>query len=211
MVFLRTTLGPDANPLLRGRSVYLRPPLAGDYEAWSGLRAASEDHLRPFEPAWARDELSRPAFRRRLRHYQREHREDHGISFFIFRSRDNALLGGVTLSNLRRGVTQAVTVGYWIGGPYAGQGYMSASVALATAYAFDDLKLHRVEAACLPHNKASIRVLEKNGFQREGLARRYLRINNDWQDHLLFARLVDDPLPGSEQDVAHDSRPLERT
>lgn len=199
MAFLRSSLVPETVQLVRGPNVALRPPIISDYAEWAELRALSRDHLRPFEPAWTRDELTRTAFRRRIRHYQREQREDHGTSFFIFRNSDDALLGGLTLSNIRRGVTQAVTLGYWMGQPFAGHGYMTEAVAIAVRQAFDELRLHRVEAACLPHNIASIRVLERNGFAREGLARRYLRINGIWQDHILFGLLSEDPRPPVER------------
>jgi ribosomal-protein-alanine N-acetyltransferase len=172
--------------------VFLRYPLPSDYLAWAELRAASRDHLAPWEPLWAHDELTRSAYRRRIRHYQQEARDDLGYALFVMRADDDALLGGITLGNVRRGVTQAAVLGYWIGARYAGRGYMTAAVRAAVPFVFDTLKLHRLEAACLPSNAASIRVLEKNGFQREGLARSYLKINGSWQDHLLFALIEDD-------------------
>lgn len=196
MAFLRSGIGGDWLPHVRVDGIHLRPPHMGDYAAWAELRALSRDHLTPWEPQWTRDELSRDAFRRRVRHYQRELREDLGYAFFLFRDLDDRLLGGITLSNVRRGVTQAAAVGYWIGKPFAGRGLMSKAVSGVVRFAFEELKLHRLEAACMPSNAASIRVLEKNGFQREGLARRYLKINGVWQDHLLYATLADDPREG---------------
>ncbi|MCL4767961.1 MAG: GNAT family N-acetyltransferase [Hyphomicrobiaceae bacterium] len=193
MAFLRSGLGSEATPLVRVGGLYLRPPHMGDYGAWAELRARSRSHLVPWEPQWWRDELSRDAFRRRVRHYQRELREDLGYAFLLFREADDGLLGGLTLSNVRRGVTQAAAVGYWTGQPYAGRGHMTMALSGAMVFAFDELKLHRLEAACMPRNQASIRVLERNGFQREGLARRYLKIDGVWQDHLLYATLADDP------------------
>lgn len=193
MVFLRSGLNSDWVPHVRTDGLHLRPPHMGDYVEWAELRAQSRDHLVPWEPQWTRDELSREAFRRRVRHYQRELREDLGYAFFIFREPDETLLGGITLSNVRRGVTQAASVGYWIGKPYAGRGYMKKALSAILRFAFDELKLHRLEAACMPTNRASIRVLEANGFRHEGLARRYLKINGVWQDHLLYATLSDDP------------------
>jgi len=195
MAFLRSNLGQDVAPLVRGHNLYLRPPVLGDYGAWAELRAMSRAHLKPFEPTWARDDLTRTAYRRRVRHYQKELRDDLSVSFFIFRQADNSLMGGVTLSNIRRGVTQAASLGYWIGVAYAGQGHMTRAVSLAVGFAFNDLRLHRIEAACLQHNAPSIRVLERNGFLREGLARRYLRIDGEWQDHLVFGLLWEDPRP----------------
>lgn len=197
MAFLRSSLISDVQPYVQGAGVHLRPPAMGDYGAWAELRNLSRDHLIPWEPQWSRDELSKAAFRRRLRHYNREMKDDLGYAFLIFRDRDDALLGGATLSNVRRGVTQAAALGYWVGRPHARRGYMTAAVSAITGFVFDELKLHRLEAACLPHNVASIGVLQRTGFRQEGLARHYLRINGNWQDHLLFALLNDDPRPAA--------------
>ncbi|MCG8560305.1 MAG: GNAT family N-acetyltransferase [Hyphomicrobiales bacterium] len=193
MAFLRSVTTPETGPVVYGDGVVLRPPQMTDYPAWAELRALSREFLTPWEPAWTSNELTRASFRRRLRHYAKELREDLGYAFFLLRSEDESLLGGLTLSNVRRGVTQACTLGYWVGAPYARQGCMSAAVKATVPFVFDTLRLHRLEAACLPHNTASVRLLERCGFQREGLARRYLRINGVWQDHLLFALLDDDP------------------
>jgi ribosomal-protein-alanine N-acetyltransferase len=102
-------------------------------------------------------------------------------------------VGGLTLANIRRGCAQAGSLGYWMGAPYARRGYMTAAVAAIIPFAFATLKLHRIEAACIPGNIASIRLLEKTGFQREGFARQYLCIDGVWQDHLLFARIREEP------------------
>jgi [ribosomal protein S5]-alanine N-acetyltransferase len=192
MAFLRASNGPDHDPEIRGRGVTLRAPTMTDYASWAELRAQSRAHLTPWEPQWSRDELSRSAFRRRLRHYSREWREDLGYAFFIFRAGDGALLGGLTVSNVRRGVAQTATLGYWLGERYCGRGHMTDAVAAAMPFLFNELRLHRIEAACLPQNSASIRVLEKCGFKSEGVARQYLRIAGAWQDHLLFAMLDGD-------------------
>ena len=170
----------------------MRQPAMSDYPAWAELRALSRQHLSPWEPQWARDELSRSSFRRRLRLYQRELRDDLGYAYFIMREGDGALLGSITLSNVRRGVSQAASVGYWIGAPHVRQGYMTDAVRALATFAFRTLTLHRLEAACLPHNTASARVLAKAGFRREGLARQYLKIDGVWQDHELYARLSSD-------------------
>jgi [ribosomal protein S5]-alanine N-acetyltransferase len=192
MVFLKSTMLPDFTPQLSGHGVVLRAPQMTDYPDWAELRAMSREHLAPWEPQWARDELTRAAFRRRLRYYAREMREDLGYAMFIFREEDEALVGGVTVSNVRRGVSQSAALGYWIGLPYTRRGYMAGAVKVVAEFCFEELLLHRIEAACLPSNAGSIRVLERSGFVREGLARHYLRINGAWQDHVLFSRLVDD-------------------
>src|SRR5690606_36515032 len=177
------------NRVLMGETVYLRPPRYSDWRSWAALREESRSFLAPWEPTWPADALSRAAFRRRQRHVSLEWHEDTGYSFFIFRREDDRLVGGVTLSNVRRGIAQAASLGYWTGAPFAHQGYMSAALEALLPYAFERLGLHRIEAACLPHNVASRRLLERAGFREEGLARRYLKINGAWQDHTLYAPL----------------------
>jgi len=175
--------------------VVLRHPAMQDYAAWAELRALSRQHLTPWEPQWARDELTRSAFRRRLRQAQREARDDHGYAYLIFGDPGPMLLGGLNISNVRRGVAQAASIGYWMGAPHVGRGYMTDAVDAAAAFAFASLQLNRLEAACLPVNTASKRVLEKVGFTLEGRARRYLKIDGRWQDHDLYGLLHDDPRP----------------
>lgn len=193
MAFLRTSLMADSQPFIEESGLLLRPPAMSDYAAWAELRNRSREHLVPWEPQWAADELTRSAFRRRLRHYNREMKEGLGYAFLIFRSDSAELVGGVTLSNVRRGVTQAASLGYWMGQPFSRRGYMTRAVAGALHFGFDDLQLHRIEAACLPQNEGSIRVLRNNSFVQEGLARSYLKIDGTWRDHLLFAVLAGDP------------------
>lgn len=192
MAFLRSVSAPDFGPVVHGSSVYLRAPQSNDYLAWAELRAQSREFLTPWEPTWSSSELTKISYRRRLKHYARDLREDLGYAFFMFRSEDDALLGGLTLSNVRRGVTQACTLGYWVGEPYASQGFMTAGVNAVIPFVFDSLRLHRLEAACLPNNEASKRLLETAGFTHEGLARSYLKINGIWQDHLLYALVEGD-------------------
>ena len=195
MAFFRSVSFSEQLPAIAGDKVVLRAPQMADHAEWSALRAASRDFLTPWEPTWPADDLTRAAFRRRIRRYAEDQRSDLAYPFFIFRKSDSVLVGGLTLANIRRGCAQAASLGYWMGASYAGQGYMTAAVATVLPFAFGTLRLHRVEAACIPGNDASIRLLEHTGFQREGFARQYLCINGTWQDHLLFARLRDDPSP----------------
>lgn len=182
---------PFAEHVLRGHGLILRLPRNDDYEAWSRLREASRTHLEPWEPLWPEDDLTRPAFRRRLRRYAGELANDQSVPFFIFRE-TGELIGGLTIANIRRGVAQSATIGYWMGATHAQKGHMTNAVRLACRFGFDQLHLHRIEAACIPENEASRRVLEKAGFRREGYAREYLCIAGKWQDHLLHALLPED-------------------
>jgi [ribosomal protein S5]-alanine N-acetyltransferase len=192
MAFFRTVSLPETPPAIERYGVLLRPPQMADYAEWASLRERSRAFLVPWEPTWPADDLTRGAFRRRLKRYAEDQRTDQAYAFFIFRQADNVLVGGLTLANVRRGVAQAGSLGYWLGEPFVRRGYMSAAVKALLPFTFGTLKLHRVEAACIPTNVASIRLLEKCGFMREGYAREYLCINGVWQDHLLYARLAND-------------------
>ncbi|HEX3938113.1 MAG TPA: GNAT family protein [Xanthobacteraceae bacterium] len=191
MAFFRTINFSEPLPSIDGDGVTLRTPQMTDFEEWAALRETSRDFLTPWEPTWPDDDLTRSAFRRRLKRYAEDLRSDQGYPFLIARHSDGALVGGLTLANIRRGVAQAGSLGYWMGLPYIRHGYMTAAVRAVIAFAFTSLRLHRLEAACIPTNIASIQLLEKTGFGREGYAREYLCIDGLWQDHLLYARLKD--------------------
>jgi [ribosomal protein S5]-alanine N-acetyltransferase len=193
MALFRTLSSPEPLPPIAGQGVVLRMPQITDYQAWADLRETSRKFLTPWEPTWPADDLTRPAFRQRIRRYVEDVRTDQAYPFFAFRQEDNALVGALALANIRRGVAQAGSLGYWTGAPYIRRGYMTAAVRALIPVVFDVLRLHRLEAACIPTNLASIRLLEKTGFRREGYARGYLCINGTWQDHLLYARLQSDP------------------
>jgi ribosomal-protein-alanine N-acetyltransferase len=180
---------------LAGDRIFLRLPERADYEAWASLRAGSRGFLVPWEPIWPPDALSRANFRARIARYTEDWRSDQAYNFFIF-THDEALVGGIGLSNVRRGVSETASLGYWIGEPHARQGYMTAALPLVLDFAFERLRLHRVEAACLPTNVPSRALLLRAGFQEEGHARQYLCIEGKWQDHLLFAILQQDPRSG---------------
>ncbi|WP_339913496.1 GNAT family protein [uncultured Brevundimonas sp.] len=194
-------MAESTGTVVEGEGVILRPPRYTDYVAWANLRDASRAYLQPWEPAWPEDDLSRLAFRRRMAIYGREMEQGNAWPFFIFDADGDTLLGAITLSNVRRGVAEVGTLGYWIGERAAGQGYGTAATRAMLAFAFGPLNLHRVEAACVPDNLASRRVLEKAGFVHEGMARAYLKINGVWADHLLFG-CVNDEVDRS------DTRPL---
>ena len=192
MAFFRTVSFSEPLPIIEGEGVFLRAPQMADFPEWATLREGSRAFLTPWEPTWLPNDLTRGAFRRRLKRYAEDLRSDQAYPFFLFRRVDNALVGGLTLANVRRGVAQAGSLGYWIGEPYARCGFMTAGVNALIPFVFEQLRLHRLEAACIPGNTASIRLLERTGFTREGFARQYLCINGVWQDHFLYALLASD-------------------
>jgi [ribosomal protein S5]-alanine N-acetyltransferase len=167
----------------------LRLPQHSDFRAWSGLRLASRDFLVPWEPTWAEDHLSRKAFTNRIYWAARAEAQGTALPLFLIRREDAALIGAVTLDNIRRGPAQAGTFGYWIGQSFARQGYMREALRAVVHHAFTELDLSRIEAACLPENVASRGVLEKSGFKYEGVAQSYLQINGRWRNHVLYACL----------------------
>jgi ribosomal-protein-alanine N-acetyltransferase len=193
MVLIPGLSRAEEGPRLAGARTVLRYPASGDFEAWAALREASRSFLTPWEPLWPSDDLSRPAWRRRLRRYQRDVKDDRAYAFFVFERETMALAGGLTLSNVRRGVSQSASLGYWAGERFAGRRLISDAVRALMPWAFGPLGLHRVEAACIEGNMPSRRVLTACGFRHEGLARAYLRIAGEWRDHMLFALLDDDP------------------
>jgi ribosomal-protein-alanine N-acetyltransferase len=175
---------------LRSAKLLLRPPEIDDFKAWVELRKSSRSFLEPWEPEWSEDEFARSAFRFRLHAYNKLSQEGRGQALFIFNLPDQTLLGAINISNVRRGVAQMATLGYWVGKPFAQKGYMSEALQLLMPHMFSEMGLHRIEAACLPHNLPSISLLKKTGFEQEGYAKNYLKIAGKWEDHILFARLT---------------------
>jgi ribosomal-protein-alanine N-acetyltransferase len=148
--------------------------------------------LEPWEPTWRRDELTEGAYRARVIRGKQEYASGQAVPLLLFHRQNMTLLGGITIGYIRRGAAQSCMIGYWMGEPHAGQGHMFAALRLVIPYIFAGLELHRIEAACIPDNARSIRLLEKAGFQREGYLRGYLKINGQWHDHVMFSLLATD-------------------
>ena len=170
----------------------LRLPQHADYRAWAALRESSAAFLTPWEPTWAPDHLSRKSFTGRVTWAARVEADGSALPLFLIRRTDGVLLGAITLDHIRRGPAQAGTIGYWIGQPFARQGYMREAIEAVSQHAFQQLDLSRIEAACLPDNAASRGVLEKSGFKYEGVAQAYLQIAGRWRNHVLYALLRHD-------------------
>ena len=191
MNLLDALLRPQV-PVLKGDRISLSLPKRSDYAAWRDLRSESARFLRPWEPEWAPDELSSDAFAARLRRYYGEARHRTGFTFFLFDRTGTTLCGGITLGQIRRGVAQSGTLGYWMGERFAGMGLMREAVEEVARFAFSSERLHRIEAACLPQNERSIGLLSRCGFSCEGRLRSYLKIAGRWEDHCLYALLAEE-------------------
>lgn len=172
---------------LDGSGIYLRVPVRTDYRDWSQLREQSREHLVPWEPAWPKNANSRSDWRVRMSAWRALRQSGRAYAFLIFSKADDALCGGITLSNVRRGAAMSGTLGYWLGGPATGQGYMREATRLVCDWAFQTLQLKRIEAAAVLDNHRSHRVLEMSGFIKEGMATSYLEIAGERRDHVLFA------------------------
>ena len=170
----------------------LRPPMHSDFGPWTALRADSRDYLVPWEPTWAADHLSRKSFTNRVYWASRSIASGSAIPLFLIRREDNALVGALTLDNIRRGPAQCGTLGYWTGQPFARHGYMREAIQAMVHHAYEKLDLSRIEAACLPENVASRALLESSGFKYEGVAQSYLQINGRWRNHVLYSALRSD-------------------
>jgi ribosomal-protein-alanine N-acetyltransferase len=185
-------LGRGRKVRLDTERMILRPPVHGDYRAWAALREESRAFLVPWEPTWAADHLTRKSFTNRVYWAQRSISNGTAVPLFLIRRADEALMGAITLDNIRRGPAQAGTTGYWIGEHYARHGYMREAVLALVHHAFTTLDLSRIEAGCLPENTPSRRLLESCGYKYEGVAQSYLQINGRWRNHVLYANLRHD-------------------
>ena len=177
---------------LTGKRVFLRPPKRRDALKWQKLRMASKSFLVPWEPSWDASSCTRRAYLRYLKNSNYLANMDRAYSFLIFKIEDKTLLGGINIGNVRRGVSQSASLGYWIGAKHSRNGYMKEALKLLIPSLFVDLRLNRIEAATLEENIASKNLLKKIGFKKEGVLRKYLKINGTWRDHILYGLLEND-------------------
>ena len=147
---------------LMGHNYYLRPPLQSDSDNWIKLREISREHLEQYEPEWEDNHLTHAGFKGYLSRIKNLQLERRGEGYLIFDIFSNRLLGSITLSNMRFGSVKSAWVGYWTGVSYVKQGVMCEALMILLNHAFDDYKLNRIEAATLPENVASQKLLEKN-------------------------------------------------
>ena len=177
---------------LTGERVFLRPPKRRDALKWQKLRMSSKSFLVPWEPSWDASSCTRRAYLRYFKNSNYLANMDRAYSFLIFKTDDKTLLGGINIGNVRRGVSQSASLGYWIGEKHSRNGYMKEALKLLIPSLFVDLRLNIIEAATLEENIASKNLLKKIGFKKEGVLRKYLKINGTWRDHILYGLLEND-------------------
>jgi len=187
---MKTLKIPPADEVeIRGERVYLQVPTMSDYEQWHALRSTSADFIRPFEPTWQDGHLTRRMFRRRVRWVRDSAQEMRALALFIFRIEDDALIGGLTIENIRDWPVCSASIGFWIGKTHARQGYMTDALTAVVAEALETYGITRLEAACVAENEASRRLLQQCGFEFTSRAMALLEINGRWRDHDCFVRL----------------------
>ena len=172
--------------------VELRLPEPEDVDAFLELVVRNRDHFRPYEPRRPPTYFTRAGQRDQIAAAQRQARMGERFEFGIWENGSSALVGRISLGGISRGALQNAYLGYGVDIEHGGRGIATKAVTLAVEVAFEDLGLHRVQAAVVPENTASARVLEKAGFREEGLARRYLFLDGQWKDHRMFALTSDD-------------------
>ncbi len=179
---------------LLGRRILLRPLRTEDFWAWQEVRRRNAEWLTKWEPRQAPGSpdptIDQGAFTMRCQAREREWQMGSGYGFGIFVG--GVFCGEINLNKVQRGPMQSAYVGYWIDEEQAGNGYVPEGLAVLMKYAFEELKLHRLQISIVPRNKASLRVVGKLGLRDEGIALRYLEINGVWEDHVRFAITVEE-------------------
>nr|WP_274637445.1 GNAT family protein [Microbacterium bovistercoris] len=168
----------------------LRPLELDDVPELTELLRQNREHLQPWEPRRSDDFFTAAEQERRARLARDEMDAGTSVPFLIIAGRE--ILGRLTLSGVVRGALQSCAVGYWVRADRLGCGHATRAVNLGVAYAFGQLGLHRIQAETVPENTASQKVLQRNGFTQYGLAPRYLKIDGQWRDHVMFQLLRDD-------------------
>lgn len=193
---------PQGQPkiVIKGKRIFLRTPEKKDQAEYLTLNRRSDSFNRGLaSPPTRPDQFA--AFLKRCR-------LDTTACFFICRRTDRAILGTINVSQIYRGAFQSAYLGYHIGAHYAGQGYMTEALALILRYTFAELKLHRLEANIQPGNAASIALVKRAGFVKEGFSRRYLKICGRWRDHERWAILAEDWLSHKKHKQEQEIMPL---
>lgn len=174
----------EVEKLLKGDRIFLRAPGPKDRDEFIALNKVSAEFYRGL--------VSAPTGPQQFRDYLKKSGRADSDYFLIRDNQDGAIVGAINLSQIIRGVFQNAYLGYFIGAPFAGRGYMGEAVEVLLRYAFRHLKLHRIEANVQPYNAASIALVKRAGFTKEGYSRRYLKICGRWRDHERWAIIAED-------------------
>jgi len=190
--FKRASLLSYADVRLEREAVFLRPAMLDDYSQWLDVRSKNQLFLRPFEPQWPKDCLTKDFFYRRVENLKTQWNSDKTYNFLVFEKHAKNLVGGINVNNVCRGAAQYGSLGYWLSQDCQGKGYMTMAGKAALEFSFFEIGLHRMNAATLLHNQKSKNLLHRLGFVEEGMAKKFVQINGLRQDHLLFGLNADD-------------------
>lgn len=167
--------------------VMLEPLDRSQAGEFSRLYSENEEFLAPFSPIFVPEVFSDEGQDFLLSRSEQLWREDRDYGFAIRLGDTGPLVGRITLSNVVRGAWESCTLGYWVSKAYNRKGLATRAVRLVAKAAFCQFRLHRIQAAIMPRNSASLRVIHKAGFVYEGYAPKYLRINGQWEDHKIYS------------------------
>lgn len=190
--FKDSSIPEYADVCLEEGDVVLRPAQKADYQQWHSVRFKNQSYLKPYEPAWPQESLSEKFFQRRVENLKIQWRNDKSYSFLIFQKNGGRLVGGINVNNVCRGAAQYAALGYWLSQEDQGKGYMTMAGQAALHFSFTHLFLQRMNAATLSHNEKSKNLLHRLGFVEEGFARKYVQIDGQRQDHVLFGLNADE-------------------
>ncbi len=194
-------MAPSLTTRLVTPRLVLRPPRTTDVTEIRRLLRANHEHLKPWNPAPppGEDPSSITEVSKTLLRQRREWKLGRGYVFMVAeRERSSSFVGKIALSGIMRGAMYGAYLGYWIASDIQGRGYVTEAIAAVLDFAFGPAGLHRVQAAIMPRNARSLRVIEKLGFRREGYAERYLQIAGKWEDHIVYARTREEHVPSGE-------------
>ncbi|MCY8231918.1 GNAT family N-acetyltransferase [Priestia endophytica] len=173
--------------MIKGENIHIRTFRTDDAQAMLKLQTENRDFFEQFAMTRSGHFYTIEGQLERIKKAAEHVKQDQDYYFGIFENDENRLVGTINLFHIIRGSSQSAVIGYFLDKKYNGKGFTTEATKLIVKYAFDELKLHRIEAGVQPHNIGSIRVLEKAGFHKEGIAKRNLKINGEWKDHQVLA------------------------
>ncbi|MGG3623491.1 GNAT family protein [Bacillus gobiensis] len=172
---------------MTGRNIFIKTMDTSDAEAFLQLELRNKEFFQTYTPLRNNNFYTMEGQLNRIQSIVKNRELEQEYSFGIYIIGSEELIGKVTLSEVVRGAIQGCFIGYYLDKQHNGKGYMTEAVRLTVHYAFNDLNLHRIEAGVMPHNQGSMKVLEKAGFHKEGIAKKNVKINGKWEDHQILA------------------------
>jgi ribosomal-protein-alanine N-acetyltransferase len=178
--------------MIKGLKVYINPVHRSEVESLLELETRNKEFFNQYAPNRDSDFYTLEGQVKRLEKMEENREKDLGYSFGIYLNENKELIGTIGFFKLERAPAHKAMVGYSLDKERNGKGYMTEALKLIVDFGFNQIKLHRIEAEVMPHNIASIRILENIGFHKEGIAKKNVMINGKWEDHQVLAIINDD-------------------